>query len=277
MPKTKKPTPARIGPRVIHIFSDSTGNLPQHMMTAFLTQFPDGAFEVRRHNFLATPAKLTAALAKTTEAPAIIVHAMVEKESKDLIARHVSKHKIPCCDLTGTFVDFLAAASGIAPEHNVRRLHDTTEAYHQRIKALEFTLDHDDGLGLDSLHEADIVLTGVSRTSKTPTSIYLSQQGLRVANVSLAIKVEPPKELLALKKGVVGLVIDPKRLIEIRTTRSVGWRLGDTDYNDPDEVKREINWSRRLFAKHGWPILDVTSRAVEETAGRIVELIKSQT
>jgi len=132
-----------------------------------------------------------------------------------------------------------------------------------------------DALCLDTITEADIVLVGVSRTSKTPTSIYLSQLGYRSANVSLARSVEPPAELLAMPAGkVVGLVIDPHRLVEIRRRRQAEWAMGHTNYDDADAVREEITWSRRLFARQGWPIIDVTNNAVEETAARIVDLLR---
>jgi hypothetical protein len=182
--------------------------------------------------------------------------------------------KLPVCDLTGPFVEFLARESGISPDTSHRRLHDVDEAYQNRIRALEFTLEHDDGLGLDTLNKADIVVVGVSRTSKTPTSIYLAQQGHRVANVSLAQEVEPPKELMSVPpQKVVALVIDPQQLAEIRTRRQTGWRMATTSYNDPEHVKAEMAWARRLYARNGWAILDVTDQAIEETAARILAIV----
>lgn len=257
----------------LHILSDSTGNLAQHMLTAFLTQFPADAFVIRRQNFLRTSMQLKIALDHVAEEPGIVCHAMVDQPSKNMIARRCAELGLPQCDLTGEFVSFLASASGLRPRSDVEALHDTSNAYQNRIKALEFTLAHDDGLGLDTVHRADIVLAGVSRTSKTPTSIYLAQQGYRVANVSLAMEVAPPPQLLSLRRRVVGLLIGVRQLVEIRTNRSVSWRMGDTRYNDPDHVEDELQWSRRLFVRNGWPSLDVTDQAVEETAARIVNLV----
>jgi regulator of PEP synthase PpsR (kinase-PPPase family) len=152
--------------------------------------------------------------------------------------------------------------------------HRLDEGYQRRIDALEFALGHDDGLGLATLAEADIVLAGVSRTGKTPTSIYLAQQGYRVANVSLAVEVEPPPQLLALRaKKVVGLVISPQQLVMIRTRREADWHMARTSYGDPAHVAREIAWARQLYARQGWPVLDVTDQAIEETAARIVDAL----
>ena len=272
MAKRRGASPRKL--TTIHLLSDSTGNLAQHMLTAFLTQFPARSFDVRRHNFLATPALTQAALGHVKTAPGIVFHAVVSPESKKLIADTCAALKLPARDLTGEFVDFLSAHSGIPPAPDVKRLHDITDEYHRRIKAVEFTLEHDDGLGLDTIDEADIVLVGVSRTSKTPTSVYLGQQGYKVANVSLARAVEPPRQLLDLRrKTVVGLLIDPHRLREIRSARQAAWQMAETSYSDPEAVRDEVNWSRRLFLKQGWPTLDVTSRAIEESAAKILEIL----
>jgi regulator of PEP synthase PpsR (kinase-PPPase family) len=145
-------------------------------------------------------------------------------------------------------------------------------AYTRRVKAVEFALEHDDGLGLDTLHEADVVLVGVSRTSKTPTCMYLAQQGYKAANVSLASGVEPPAQLMALPKGkVAALAIDPRQLAEIRSRRQTAWKMADTSYNLPGAVAAEVAWSRRLFARAGWAVFDVTDQAIEETAARVVD------
>lgn len=261
--------------RVIHVLSDSTGNLAGHMLTAFLTQFPAGAFVVQRVHFLRTPAQVASALATVDAAESIVFHAFVSPVSKGVVAADCARRGIPACDLTGPFVRFLSDASGLLPSDNVRALHEMDVQYERRVQALEFTLEHDDGMRLESIHEADVVLAGVSRTSKTPTSIYLAQQGHRVANVSLAMAVEPPEQLLRLKADkVVGLIIDPNQLARIRKQRNIEWKMSDTSYNDLDRVEEEVRWSRKLFLKHGWPILDVSTLAIEESAARILTLLK---
>lgn len=277
--KTRKrikraPTRALSRPITLHLLSDSTGNLAQHMLTAFLTQFPPDAFNLHRRNFLDSEPKLNAALDEVALDPGIAFHAFVSPVAKRLIEQRCKKAGTACCDLTGEFVDFLARKSGIQPQANVARLHDISDEYHRRIKAVEFALEHDDGLGLETLYEADFVLTGVSRTSKTPTSIYLAQQGWRVGNVSLALGIEPPKQLLELKgRKVVGLIIDPETLVEIRSNRQANWRMTTTRYNDPEQVSQEVAWSKRLFNQQGWPVLNVTDQAVEETAARIINTL----
>jgi hypothetical protein len=206
--------------------------------------------------------------------PGIVLHAVVSPELKNEITARCRRLDVACCDLTGSTMEFLAKAARVEPLRDPRRLHRVDNAYCGRINAMSFTLEHDDGLGLDTLASADIVLAGVSRTGKTPTSIYLAMLGYRVANVSLAMQVEPPRPLLDLPPGkAVGLIIDPRQLAEIRTRRQTGWHMTQTSYNDPRRVQEEVEWSRRLFARLHMPILEVTDQAIEETAARILDLL----
>jgi regulator of PEP synthase PpsR (kinase-PPPase family) len=259
----------------VYVLSDSTGNLARHMLTAFLTQFPQDALSIRAKTFVDTPRKaddLFREIAST--APGMVVHAVVSPAVKRAIVENGERLGLPVCDLTGDFVQFLSRHSGLEPNHDAQRLHHMDDAYDRRIKAIEFALDHDDGQGLQSLHEADIVLTGVSRTSKTPTTVYLAQQGFKVGNVALAVEVQPPRELLMLDATkVIGLTIRPHELADIRARRGEQWRLGKSLYNELDHVEREIRWSRDLFRRQGWQILDVTHQAIEETAARVVSLL----
>jgi regulator of PEP synthase PpsR (kinase-PPPase family) len=242
------------------------------MIAAFLTQFPPGAFSVRFRAFVTSERELALALDDVRREPGAVCHAMVSPEIKQGIAEFCRAANLPCHDLTGGTMAFLASATGVQPRSETKSLHPLDGAYQQRIRALEYTLSHDDGLGHDTLGEADVVLAGVSRTSKTPTSMMLAQQGFRVANVSLALEVPPPPQLFALgKRSVVGLVIGPQQLTMIRRRREADWRMRDTSYAEPDHVAREVAWTRRLFNERGWPVLDVTDQAVEETAARVLQ------
>jgi regulator of PEP synthase PpsR (kinase-PPPase family) len=260
---------------LVHVISDSTGNLAHHILAALLTQFPGGAFEPRFWTFVRSMEQLEQTLGRVSEQGGIIMHAVISEQAKHRIADFCRQRRVPCKDLTGGFVEFLAQTSGLTPGADPEQIHRVDEAYHRRIRAVEFTLAHDDGLGLESIGDADLVLCGVSRTSKTPTSIYLSQLGYRVANVSLAMGVEPPQELMRLPRGrVVGLIIDPHRLVEIRRRRNAEWSMGPNQYDNEDAVAEEIKWSRRLFGRQGWPVIDVTNNAIEETAARVLDLLK---
>jgi regulator of PEP synthase PpsR (kinase-PPPase family) len=267
-------TPASTA-RVVHVISDSTGNLARHMLAALLTQFPPGSIAPEFHAFVRTPQRLEDVLDAVRGRPGAVCHAVVAEALKCRIAEFCRAAKIPHHDLTGGLTKFLAGVSGTEPRNDVAALHRMDAGYKRRIGAIEYTLGHDDGLGLATLGDADIVLAGVSRTGKTPTSIYLAQQGYRVANVSLAVEVAPPAELLALPPGrVVGLLINPQQLVMIRGRRAAAWHMERTDpYGDPARVAREIAWARQLFVRRGWPTLDVTDEAIEETAARVLEVL----
>jgi len=258
----------------LYVLSDSTGNLARHMMTTYLTQFPLGTFAAQIKPFVNEPLRLEKAFETIALRRGIVLHAVVSPELKLEIETRCGKLDTECCDLTGSTMEFLATAARVEPLQDHRRLHRVDDSYCGRINAMSFTLEHDDGLGQDNLEEADVVLAGVSRTGKTPTSIYLAMLGFRVANISLAAQVEPPRQLLGLAPGkTVGLIIDPRRLAEIRTRRQTAWHMTQTNYNDPHGVQAEVEWSRRLFAKLRCPILDVTDQAIEETAARVLDLL----
>ena len=258
----------------LYVLSDATGSLARHMVTTFLTQFPPAAFELHLKPFIGEPGRLEKAMEDIAQKRGIVCHAVVSPKLKLDITKRCHDMRIACCDLTGSAVEFLAEASGIAPMSGEQQLHPIDNAYCDRINAMTFTVEHDDGLGLETLSAADIVLAGVSRTGKTPTSVYLAMQGYRVANVSLAMQVEPPRQLLELAPGTtVGLVLDPFKLSEIRSRRQTAWNMPQTSYNDPLKVEEEVAWSRRLFMKLRCPVLDVTDQAIEETAARLLDLL----
>ncbi len=270
--KTEKPV---LEPMLLHVVSDSTGNLAGHMVTAFLTQFAPGTFDVRPWNFVSTDERLHRTLAQIATVGGVVMHAMVTPKHKKAVVDFCAAAGIDCCDLTGRFVEFLSAAAGIDASQNVKALHEVSDEYRKRIEAIEFMIQHDDGLGADRLREADVILVGVSRTSKTPTCIYLAQQGYKAANVAIAIEAPLPEQLLAVKeRKIVGLLIDPWRLVEVRQSRQSSWNMNATSYVDPDHVQREVTWSRKLFMRQGWPTLDVTKTAVEETAAKVIDVLK---
>ena len=275
-PQQSKPSfpPASVAPPIVYILSDSTGNLARHMLAAFITQFPADSIAPQFHTFIRGEYRLDEVLRKIQDKPGAVGHAMVSEPFKEKIAAFCRKAGLPHCDLTGGVVKFLSQATGCKPQSDLSSLHRMDESYQRRIGALEFTLAHDDGLGLATLTDADIVLAGVSRTGKTPTSIYLAQQGYCVANIALAMEVAPPPQLLQLRsKKVVGLIICPQQLVMIRTRRETDWKMSRTSYGEPDHVEREIAWARQLFGRCGWPILDVTDQAIEETAAKIIDVL----
>jgi [pyruvate, water dikinase]-phosphate phosphotransferase / [pyruvate, water dikinase] kinase len=270
-PTTRKTAPGQVP---LYVLSDSTGNLARHMVTTYLTQFPDGTFAAQMKPFVNEPRRLKKAFDGIAAHPGVVLHAVVSPRLKMEISARCRGLGIACCDLTGSAMEFLANAVRVEPLIDQSRLHRVDDVYCGRINAMSFTLEHDDGLGSDGLGDADIVLTGVSRTGKTPTSIYLAMLGFRVANVPLAVQVQPPGQLFELGPGkVIGLTIDPLQLAEIRARRQTGWRMAQTDYSDPRKVQEEAEWSRQVFAKLRCPVLDVTNQAIEETAGRVLDAL----
>jgi regulator of PEP synthase PpsR (kinase-PPPase family) len=246
------------------------------MMAAFATQFPPGTFDIRPRAFLRFPALLDAALRDIAKSPGIVLHAFLSDQAKQRTNEFCSKAHFPCRDLTGDFVAFLSQHGGVQPGCDPDRLHEMDENYRRRIKALEFGLLHDDGLGLETLHEADVVLSGVSRTGKTPTTIHLGQQGILAGNVSLVGGVDPPRELISLPRNkVIGLTIDPARLVEIRRNRQRDFGATLETYSDYERVAEEVQWSRDIFRRNGWRVLDVTNQAIEEIAARAMEIVRS--
>src|SRR5690606_20554127 len=155
------------------------------------------------------------------------------------------------------------------------RQHAMDEAYFRRVDAIHFTIAHDDGLGWEDWEEADIVLAGVSRSSKTPTSIYLANRGYKVANIPLVIESPPPAALFELRHPlVVGLTTAPERLVQIRRNRLLTLNeTAETSYADAERVRSEVQFARRMFADNGWPVIDVTRRSIEETAAAIIRLL----
>lgn len=263
-------------PRGLYVLSDSTGNLAQHMVAAFLTQFPPETFEVRVFPFLRSQDALAAVFERAPK-DTTVVHAVVSPELKATIELYCAKRGLAVRDLTGPVVEFLASRAQVTLPASPEALHAVNASYYRRIEAVEFTLSHDDGLGVDTLREADVVLVGVSRTSKTPTCMYLAQQGIKAANISLAPGVETPKELFDLPASkIVGLLIDPSELIPIRRQRQTSFRMSDTAYARSTEVHRELAESRALFGKLGCHTIDITNQAIEETAGRIMLLLKKR-
>jgi regulator of PEP synthase PpsR (kinase-PPPase family) len=261
-------------PIPLYILSDSTGNLARHMVNTFMTQFPSGAFQVQVRPFIGEEERRVEALAVIANRPGIVFHAIVSPQLKLELSQRCEQMNVACYDLTGPTVEFLARAAGIQPLSDEQLLHRVDPVYVGRINAMSFTLEHDDGLGMENLGEADVVLAGVSRTGKTPTSVYLAMQGYRVANVALAAEAPVPPQLRQLpRRKAVGLIIEPAHLADIRGRRERAWNMAPSPYSDVRRVRQEIEWSRRLFRELNMPVLDVTEQAIEETAARVLDLL----
>ncbi len=262
--------------KLFFLLSDATGETAESILTAALTQFRGKHAQMLRIGNVRTRAQIRGIVARASEEGAAIFYTFVDHGLIDFTEALCKEHGVDCLDLLGPLIARLAKIFGESSQEKPGLLHGVDEDYFRRIEAMEFALKYDDGQKLQHLDEADIVLTGVSRTSKTPLSIYLSCRGWKVANVPLVHGIDPPPELFRADPGrVIGLVIDPKRLVERRTARlrSLGEERA-TAYIDFDEVKTELRWARALFRDRGWPVVNVTARSVEENAHEILVKLK---
>ena len=260
----------------LHLVSDSTGETLIAVARAVAAQYEGISAIEHVYPLVRSSAQLERVISEIEAAPGIVLYTLVEA---DLTARLEeacracgSPHLSVLAPVHALFQSYLGAAWTPRPGAQ----HMLNAEYFKRIDAMNFTLLHDDGHLPGDLEEADVLLVGISRTSKTPTSIYLANRGLKTANVPLIPGVPPPPQLEKVKKPlVVGLVATPERIVQIRQNRLLSLRADeDTSYVDRDAVAEEIAYSRRLCARHNWPIIDVTRRSIEETAAAIIDLYR---
>ncbi len=260
----------------VTLISDATGSLGEHVLQSIFTQFPPDSFKLQTIKFVRSEPDLEQCLERLEQTSGLVVHATIYDDFKQRIESVCRARKLPVYDLTGPIMRFFVDSSGKKPDVRYERLHELNSDYFTRVDAIEFAIGHDDGAGLATLKEAEVILTGVSRTSKTPTTMFLAVAGLRAANVPLVHGLVPPQELLsAQSKRVVCLVLHPDHLMMVRSARAkAGLGVAGGDYVDEQAIRRELTWSRRFSTERGWQVLDVTGRAIEETASRVIELCR---
>jgi regulator of PEP synthase PpsR (kinase-PPPase family) len=220
--------------------------------------------------------QLDRVLSEIEEAPGIVLFTLLEKDLVGRLEAKCQEINIPSLSIIGPVMQLFQAYLGAATTGRVGAQHTLNAEYFKRIDALNYTMLHDDGQHVEGLEDADVVLVGVSRTSKTPTSIYLANRGIRTANVPLVPGILIPHQLETLKKPlVVSLHATPERLIQVRQNRllSLGAGSGNDDYIDRQSVTEEVAFARRLSGKYNWAMLDVTRRSIEETAAAVLKLV----
>lgn len=262
----------------LHLVSDATGETNHQVARACLVQFGDIRTNEHVWTLVRTPAHIEKILASATENPGPVLFTLVDPELRRILQDGCQRINVPCVSILDAVVDTLSAYLGTAiARPRPGGQHELDAAYFDRIEAMNFTIAHDDGQMAQTLHEADIVLLGVSRTSKTPTSLYLANRGYKTANIPIVPSVDLPTELFQLTDPfVIGLTNDPNRLIQIRQNRILMLNQRDnTDYVDLEQVRQEVQNARRLFAKQGWPVIDVTRRSIEETAAAVLQRYQS--
>lgn len=259
----------------LHVLSDATGGLARHMITAIVSQFPSVQFQEVYHPFVTSVKRIEEVAKELRPRRQIVLHALVDPECKEAVRKMCARQKVPHFDLTGSLVQFIADHTGTAPADDLSRLHPVDAGYFHRIDAMEFTAQHDDSRRLESIHEADLVLIGLSRVSKSPTSTYLGAQGLKVANVSVSPQTGFPRELGKVgKRKVVALTLQPKALQQIRHRRMEKFDDAARPYMDLRTVIQEVMWAEGEYRKRGYHILDVTGMTIEQAAAAILSLTK---
>ncbi|MBO9498347.1 MAG: kinase/pyrophosphorylase [Novosphingobium sp.] len=258
----------------LHLLSDSTGETLEMIAKAALAQF-EGS-EIIRHFWpmVRSQQHLDRILTELAANPGLVLFTLVNPETRKRLEEHCRALGLPMVAALDAVTEALESHLGQEAVGRPGRQHMMDAAYFARVDAIHYTIAHDDGVLWEEWEEADIVLAGVSRTSKTPTSIYLANRGYKVANIPLVVESPPPPSLFGLRHPlVVGLTTAPKRLVEIRRNRLLSLNEGtETSYVDEERVEKEVAFARRMFGDNGWPVIDVTRRSIEETAAAIMRL-----
>jgi regulator of PEP synthase PpsR (kinase-PPPase family) len=265
-------TPAKT-PVELHIVSDSTGETAARLVAALEAQFPDQPFEEVRHPRVESIDDLQLTVSRAKGRPAVMVYTLVERELRESMRTLCRSARLHYCDLLGHPIESIARVSGMAAKMTPGARPPLNSAYFKRMEAIEFAVKFDDGVG-NGLRDADVVLVGVSRTSKTPLSIYLGYLGHKVANVPIVKGIAPPQELFEIDgRKIVGLTIDAKRLAEIRSVRARSLGGATRQYAELLEIYEELEQAEALHRRLACPVIDVTGLSIEETAQRVLRLL----
>jgi regulator of PEP synthase PpsR (kinase-PPPase family) len=261
----------------IFVVSDGTAETAHAVTRAIMFQF-SLPWHLRTFSGIRFPSEIHRVVDEAESAGAFIAFTLVEGEAKEELQRYCGERSIQIIDLLGPLLDKFAEQLTARPRMAPGVLHTITDDYFKRIEAVEFTVRHDDGASLHTLRHADIVLVGVSRTSKTPLSMYLAQRGYKAGNVPIVPNVPTPQELLDLpREKVFGLNISATLLLEIREARLRN--MGSStraSYADPGLITEELDQAKRLYRQQRWPVIEISGKAVEENAARIIELLESR-
>jgi hypothetical protein len=263
----------------LHLLSDSTGETLENIAKAALAQF-DGAEHVVKHFWpmVRSESHLDRILTDVAANPGLVLFTLVNRDTRRKLETRCRALGLPAVAALDAVSDAMSNMLGQEAKARPGRQHVMDAAYFARVEAIQFTIAHDDGINAQNWEEADIVLAGVSRTSKTPTSIYLANRGYKTANIPIVPEAPPPPILFQLKHPmVIGLVTSAERLIQVRRNRLLSLNQSpDTDYVNEDKVRAEVAHARRMFADNGWPVLDVTRRSIEESAAAIINLFNER-
>jgi len=261
----------------VYLVSDSTGETLDRIFLSLKSQFANFEYEKKEFAFVRTEQQIDKIIKECSqfENP-LILYTIVETKLAKYIANKSGGINIPCFGILGNLILSFSKLLNQKAIHKPSAQHVLDDDYYNRIEAIQFTMSHDDGKKVDDTNNADVILLGVSRTSKTPTSIYLANRGYKTINIPLVLDQKIPQELSSNKKScIVGLVADPERLADIRRNRvAIMKDYKMKEYTDLDSIKNEVENSKKLFKKNNWPVIDVTRRSVEETAASILKIIE---
>ena len=263
----------------LHLLSDSTGETLESIAKAALSQFDDAEHVVKHFwPMVRSESHLDRILTDVAANPGLVLFTLVNRDTRRKLETRCRALGLPAIAALDAVSDAMSNMFGQEAKARPGRQHVMDAAYFARVAAIQFTIAHDDGINAQNWEEADIVLAGVSRTSKTPTSIYLANRGYKTANIPIVPESPPPPNLFQLKHPmVIGLVTSAERLIQVRRNRLLSLnQLPDTDYVDEEKVRAEVAHARRMFADNGWPVLDVTRRSIEESAAAIINLFNER-
>jgi regulator of PEP synthase PpsR (kinase-PPPase family) len=263
-------------PVELHVASDSTGETAARVVEAVEAQFPDLEFEVVRHPRITAVEDVHLTAARARGRRAVVLFTLVEPELREAMRALCKRYRVHYCDLLGHPIEAVARVSGSPATRRSGARSVLDSSYFRRIAAMEFAVRYDDGAGASRLAEADIVLVGVSRSSKTPLSMYLAYLGYKTANVPIVKGIDPPAELWDVDRAkVVGLTIDPDALAAMRGERAKGMGGGGS-YSDLAEIYEELDHAEEVYKRLGCPVIEVSNLAIEETARRIVRIVEER-
>ena len=261
----------------VYLVSDSTGETLDRIFLSLQSQFANFDYVKKEFAFIRTEQQIDKIIKECNKIEnSIILYTIVETKLAKYLASQSENFSVPCFGVLGNLILNFSKLLNQKAIHKPSAQHVLDEDYYKRIEAIQFTMSHDDGKKVDDINKADVVLLGVSRTSKTPTSIYLANRGYKTVNIPLVLDQKIPEDLYSNTTScIVGLVADPERLSDIRRNRvAIMQDQNLKEYTDLESIKKEVESSKKLFKKNSWPVIDVTRRSVEETAASILKIIE---
>ena len=260
----------------VYLISDSTGETLDRIFLSLKSQFSNFEYDKKEYVFVRTEQQIDKIIKECLELKnSIILYTVVETKLAKYLSKKSEEKGIPCFGVLGNLILTFSKLLNQKASHTPSAQHVLDEDYYKRIEAIQFTMSHDDGNKTKDINQSDIVLLGVSRTGKTPTSIYLANRGYKTTNIPLIMPQEIPEQLKAKKLNscVVGLYTDPERLSDIRRNRvNIMNETNLPSYTDLDSIKKEIEGSKKIFKKYNWPTIDVTRKSIEETAASVIKI-----